>query len=232
MKKVISFIIMLCIVTNLLITNVYAIGKDELINSILSNNLFFKEGEVPNNNKGIVDEKLYELAKNNKGQVLTEEIIQIKDLTINEKSGVKTLKGIENFKGLEKLTIDVEDTQIFDNLNNLENLNELNITLKNSKSVKDLKGFKNLPKLKKFNIKYKEIDPSLTTSGNFSEKSLVRSYVKEDVNKDGIVNEIDLNLVSQAYNSKPGDPDWKVEYDINSDSIIDIYDLTMYWRVQ
>ncbi|MEG0295069.1 MAG: dockerin type I domain-containing protein [Clostridium sp.] len=47
----------------------------------------------------------------------------------------------------------------------------------------------------------------------------------EDVNGDGKVDIVDLAAVALAYNTKPYDSGWKSKYDINSDNIIDLYDL-------
>lgn len=49
---------------------------------------------------------------------------------------------------------------------------------------------------------------------------------KEDINKDGIVNALDLSLVATNYNMLSSDVNWNPALDLNNDSIIDIYDLT------
>jgi len=46
-----------------------------------------------------------------------------------------------------------------------------------------------------------------------------------DVNDDGIVGVFDLFRVSKAYGSKPGNPNWDPDCDINRDNIIDRFDL-------
>jgi len=45
-----------------------------------------------------------------------------------------------------------------------------------------------------------------------------------DINKDWVVDIFDAIILAGAYNSKPGDPNWKPNADINGDNIIDIYD--------
>lgn len=47
----------------------------------------------------------------------------------------------------------------------------------------------------------------------------------EDVNKDGKVDVLDLSAVAKSYNAKKGTSSYKAEYDLKSDSIIDLYDL-------
>jgi parallel beta-helix repeat protein len=45
-----------------------------------------------------------------------------------------------------------------------------------------------------------------------------------DINKDWVVDIFDAIILAGAYNSKPGDPNWKPNADINGDNAIDIYD--------
>ena len=45
-----------------------------------------------------------------------------------------------------------------------------------------------------------------------------------DINKDWVVDIFDAILLAGAYNSKPGDPNWKPNADINGDNAVDIYD--------
>jgi parallel beta-helix repeat protein len=45
-----------------------------------------------------------------------------------------------------------------------------------------------------------------------------------DINKDCVVDIFDAILLAGAYNSKPGDPNWKPNADINGDNAVDIYD--------
>ena len=45
-----------------------------------------------------------------------------------------------------------------------------------------------------------------------------------DVNGDGIVNIRDLGLLRLAFGSKPGEPNWNQDADLNRDDFIDIYD--------
>lgn len=47
---------------------------------------------------------------------------------------------------------------------------------------------------------------------------------KEDVNNDNVIDEKDLNLVAKYYNVTINDNNWRSEFDLNNDGIIDIYD--------
>ncbi len=51
-----------------------------------------------------------------------------------------------------------------------------------------------------------------------------------DVNGDGLINIIDLTLVSFAYGSFEGEPDYNPDADLNSDGIIDMQDLVIVAR--
>jgi hypothetical protein len=46
-----------------------------------------------------------------------------------------------------------------------------------------------------------------------------------DINGDGTVNASDLSAFSEAYGSKPGDPNWNLYGDFNGDKKVDAYDL-------
>ena len=48
-----------------------------------------------------------------------------------------------------------------------------------------------------------------------------------DVNQDGVVNELDIELISAAFKSVPGAPNWNFAADLNGDGIVDIYDLVL-----
>jgi len=56
------------------------------------------------------------------------------------------------------------------------------------------------------------------------------SYIPGDVNKDGIVDVADLTIVSLAYGSLQGEPDYNPEADINKDGIVDMKDLSTVAR--
>lgn len=48
----------------------------------------------------------------------------------------------------------------------------------------------------------------------------------EDIDKNGIINEADLDLLSSKYNLTKGSSGYVAAYDLNNDGIIDLYDLT------
>jgi len=57
--------------------------------------------------------------------------------------------------------------------------------------------------------------------------NLAQARAPTDLNKDGIVNIIDIAIVSKAYGSKPGDPRWNETADLDKNGIINIVDLAM-----
>lgn len=50
---------------------------------------------------------------------------------------------------------------------------------------------------------------------------------KEDLNQDGIINELDLEILSQHYNISRVDEGWNSDFDMNEDEIIDLYDVIL-----
>lgn len=52
-------------------------------------------------------------------------------------------------------------------------------------------------------------------------------YAKEDINKDGAVDVVDLALVGLSYNTTSKEDNWNANYDINKDGIVDIFDLVL-----
>ncbi|MGL5085359.1 MAG: glycosyl hydrolase family 18 protein, partial [Clostridium sp.] len=60
----------------------------------------------------------------------------------------------------------------------------------------------------------------------FSKTSLYSSDIKEDINKDGKVDEVDLKLVAAKYNLKSTDTGYDVKCDVNGSGLIDLFDLT------
>jgi len=46
-----------------------------------------------------------------------------------------------------------------------------------------------------------------------------------DVNRDGIIDTTDLNLLKAAYDSRPGMPNWNPDCDLNGDGVVDIKDV-------
>lgn len=54
---------------------------------------------------------------------------------------------------------------------------------------------------------------------------------KYDVNNDGKIDLLDLATMSNSYNSKKGQANWKSRLDFNNDGIIDIYDIVVLARM-
>lgn len=52
-------------------------------------------------------------------------------------------------------------------------------------------------------------------------------YLLADVNMDGVVDIVDVVIVSAAYRSTPKDPNWNPDADFNKDSVIDIVDVML-----
>jgi len=48
-----------------------------------------------------------------------------------------------------------------------------------------------------------------------------------DVNRDGVIDEIDLNLLKEAFGSTPGAPNWNPECDLNGDGKVDVLDVAI-----
>jgi len=48
---------------------------------------------------------------------------------------------------------------------------------------------------------------------------------KGDVNWDGVIDEEDLNLLREAYGSRPGDPNWNPDADLDGDGYVDVRDI-------
>jgi len=46
-----------------------------------------------------------------------------------------------------------------------------------------------------------------------------------DLNKDGHIDIFDIRIVSKAFGSEPGDPNWNPVADVNKDGVVDIFDL-------
>jgi hypothetical protein len=68
------------------------------------------------------------------------------------------------------------------------------------------------------------------TTFDFYYKVLITSHTSfylpliGDINHDGSVNIFDAILLSNAFNTKPGNPKWNPNADLNTDNSVDIYD--------
>lgn len=71
------------------------------------------------------------------------------------------------------------------------------------------------------------IKEQMTLSGaNVANAEFVVMNNDSDVNKDGVVDILDLSLVANSYNFKKGNTKFKNILDINGDDLIDLYDLS------
>jgi hypothetical protein len=51
------------------------------------------------------------------------------------------------------------------------------------------------------------------------------SYLLGDINKDGTADLHDLEIIAEAYGSRPGDPNWNPNADLNKDGVVNLLDL-------
>lgn len=208
MKKIIAYILSIIFVFELFSTSAMA---NEIIKNISETNqsTTYELGDIiTNDKKGIEDLGLYNLLANDEGKVVKEDVIKIKELVIDKDSKVSSLKGIEYCTELEKIIISSPYLTSLEGVSNLAKLEEIVIYKDEATNLISKDEVDNCPNLKNVLIKVKEYEP-------------------EDVNRDGYVNQLDLDLVRVAYNCKPGDSEWNVDYDINKDGIIDLFDLVM-----
>jgi hypothetical protein len=49
-------------------------------------------------------------------------------------------------------------------------------------------------------------------------------WAKGDINRDGVIDEKDNDLLRAAFGSKPGDPNWNPDADLNGDGAINVRD--------
>jgi PKD repeat protein len=63
-------------------------------------------------------------------------------------------------------------------------------------------------------------------SGSWNTTSYqIKVTFQTDLNKDGVVNILDIFIVAQAFGSKPGDSNWNVTADVNEDGTVNILDI-------
>lgn len=99
-------------------------------------------------------------------------------------------------------------------------IKRLNLTDKSEKAIFTTNGsIKDIYKVgSNLNIDY--------TEGGIDKTKVISVAFKEDVNSDGVINMIDLATLADSYNAKSGSAKYQLSCDLNSDSIIDIYDIT------
>jgi len=63
-------------------------------------------------------------------------------------------------------------------------------------------------------------------AAHIEEITIYRFILTADINKDGIVNILDIAIVAKAFNSKPGDFNWNQLADIDKNGIVNIVDIS------
>jgi len=61
-----------------------------------------------------------------------------------------------------------------------------------------------------------------------TEENWHRFWSMGDVNRDGYINDADGDLLEAAFMSRPGDPNWNPDADLNQDLVVDLFDLTIW----
>ncbi|MDU1314098.1 MAG: dockerin type I domain-containing protein [Clostridium septicum] len=117
-----------------------------------------------------------------------------------------------------------EDTKLINGefrSNNKELINTINIVEKNNNRIE----YSFVPD-KPGNVK---LTYGINIEGNTfnidTNVNIKNNFLKEDINKDGVVDIEDLSLIAVKYNVKSIDNGWDSKYDLNGDGIIDILDL-------
>jgi hypothetical protein len=70
------------------------------------------------------------------------------------------------------------------------------------------------------------LDSNVTHIPHSTADGLVQAAIPGDVNGDGIVNVLDLTIVSLSFGSFIGEPDYNPQADLNHDGIVDMKDLS------
>ena len=68
---------------------------------------------------------------------------------------------------------------------------------------------------------------NLIGSGISVKAEVNSDYAREDFNKDGLINIIDLCVLVKSYNCNDASANWDKTYDLNNDGIIDLYDIVI-----
>jgi hypothetical protein len=62
------------------------------------------------------------------------------------------------------------------------------------------------------------------------ERTVLTIQANPDLNRDGIVNILDISIVARAFASRLGDLDWNAAADLNKDGIVNILDISLVAR--
>lgn len=72
--------------------------------------------------------------------------------------------------------------------------------------------------------------PSTAMNVSINPNGNIPTYAKEDINHDGVVDIKDVSSLAIYYNTKSTSSNWNSTYDMNSDNVIDIFDLVKIAR--
>lgn len=138
------------------------------------------------------------------------------------------LKSVALNEGLEIIGSYYNDNGAFENCISLENVTiskwftNINKMLGSVNNIRLVRVYKTESSSDLTNIK-----EQMTLSGaNVANAEFVVMNNDSDVNKDGVVDILDLSLVANSYNFKKGNTKFKNILDINGDDLIDLYDLS------
>jgi hypothetical protein len=68
------------------------------------------------------------------------------------------------------------------------------------------------------------VSGDINPADNTYTDGIIKVVIPGDINGSGIVDIYDAIILTNAYNSKPGSPNWNPNSDLKADEIIDIYD--------
>jgi parallel beta-helix repeat protein len=76
--------------------------------------------------------------------------------------------------------------------------------------------------------------PYVISENNVDHYPLMQLYISglmvTDLNRDGIINIIDISIVANAFKSRPGSANWNAVADLNKDGIVNILDMSLVAR--
>ncbi|MGL4107395.1 dockerin type I domain-containing protein [Clostridium sp. LP20] len=129
--------------------------------------------------------------------------IRIDNISLSQEKGKVNIQGA---------TLDISDMYVEDE--------KVTLDYKGRFDLKDI----NIGNKSSITVKF------ITVFGNVITKKISISNDKEDINQDGVVDMLDIALLSENYNKTNNESGWNIKLDINNDGIIDIYDLVLVAR--
>jgi parallel beta-helix repeat protein len=102
-----------------------------------------------------------------------------------------------------------------------------NLTVGSSSTVSLMWNTSGLPQCRTYDVKAEVsiVAGETHVEDNVYDFGLVKVKMVGDVNSDGRINILDIFAIATAFNSKVGEPSYKVNYDMNLDYVINILDL-------